>query len=180
MARGSLTRTRSARAGVGSADKLKSVAHMPWRVMTYKAFNTFVDDAFAILVSMPIHHKIACLRDDAVFVVFLIQRFLYPVDKRRANEYGIACVTRASEPAACHRTVPLLRAPNATRVRCIPDMSARRRSARRSRCSPASTSATRLRRGLSHLLWQSSRRARTTSKAALLALQTSRAPSHGS
>ena len=70
--------------------KLKSVAHMPWRVMTYKFFNTFVDDAFAILVSMPMHHKIACLRDDAVFVVFLIQRYLYPVDKRRANEYGIA------------------------------------------------------------------------------------------
>ena len=58
--------------------------------MTYKAFNTFVDDVFAILVSMPMHHKIACLRDDAVFVVFLIQRWLYPVDKTRANEYGIA------------------------------------------------------------------------------------------
>ena len=70
--------------------KLKSVAHMPWRVMTYKAFNTFVDDAFAVLVAMPLHHKIACLRDDAVFVVFLVQRWLYPVDKRRANEYGIA------------------------------------------------------------------------------------------
>ena len=70
--------------------KLKSVAHMPWRVMTYKAFNTFVDDAFAILVAMPMHHKIACLRDDAVFIVFLVQRWLYPVDKTRANEYGIA------------------------------------------------------------------------------------------
>ena len=39
---------------------------------------------------MPMHHKIACLRDDAVFVCFLVQRCLYPVDKRRANEYGIA------------------------------------------------------------------------------------------
>ena len=63
---------------------------MPWRVMSYKAFNTFVDDAFAVLVAMPIHHKIACLRDDAVFIVFLYQRWLYPVDKRRANEYGLA------------------------------------------------------------------------------------------
>lgn len=26
--------------------RLKSVAHMPWRVMGYKAFNTFIDDAF--------------------------------------------------------------------------------------------------------------------------------------
>ena len=70
--------------------KLKSVAHMPWRVMAYKAFNTFIDDAFALLVSMPLHHKIACLRDDVVFLVFLYQRYLYPVDKTRANEYGIA------------------------------------------------------------------------------------------
>merc|ERR1712166_1569110 len=28
-------------------NNLKSVAHMPWRVMMYKAFNTFVDDAVA-------------------------------------------------------------------------------------------------------------------------------------
>jgi hypothetical protein len=24
--------------------KLKSVAHLPWRMMTYKALNTFIDD----------------------------------------------------------------------------------------------------------------------------------------
>jgi len=70
--------------------KLKSVAHLPWRVMAYKAFNTFIDDAFALLVEMPMHHKIACLRDDFVFLVFLYQRWLYPVDKKRANEYGLA------------------------------------------------------------------------------------------
>jgi hypothetical protein len=70
--------------------KLKSVAHMPWRVMAYKCFNTFIDDVFAVMVSMPMHHRVACLRDDAVFFVFLYQRWLYPVDKRRANEYGFA------------------------------------------------------------------------------------------
>lgn len=70
--------------------KLKSVAHMPWRVMLYKAFNTFVDDAFSLMVSMPMHHRVACLRDDVVFFIFLYQRYLYPVDKTRANEYGIA------------------------------------------------------------------------------------------
>ena len=26
--------------------KLKSVAHLPWRAFMYKAFNTFIDDAF--------------------------------------------------------------------------------------------------------------------------------------
>ena len=70
--------------------KLKSVAHMPWRVMAYKAFNTFVDDAFALMVSMPTAHRVACLRDDVVFLIFLYQRRLYPVDLTRANEYGIA------------------------------------------------------------------------------------------
>jgi len=49
-----------------------------------------VDDAFALMVSMPIHHRVACLRDDIVFLVFLYQRYLYPVDKTRANEFGIA------------------------------------------------------------------------------------------
>ena len=44
--------------------KLKSVAHLPWRVLAYKAFNTFIDDVFAVLVTMPMHHRVACLRDD--------------------------------------------------------------------------------------------------------------------
>ncbi len=70
--------------------KLKSVAHLPWRVLMYKAFNTFIDDAFALMVAMPTAHRVACLRDDAVFLVYMYQRYLYPVDKTRANEYGIA------------------------------------------------------------------------------------------
>lgn len=70
--------------------RLKSVAHMPWRVMCYKCFNTFIDDVFAVMVSMPMHHRVACLRDDVVFFIFLYQRWLYPVDKKRANEYGFA------------------------------------------------------------------------------------------
>lgn len=44
---------------------------------------------------MPLSHRIACLRDDVIFFVFLYQRYLYPVDKTRPNEYG-----RAYEDAA--------------------------------------------------------------------------------
>merc|ERR1719273_1564407 len=33
--------------------KLKSVAHLPWRMMTYKALNTFIDDIFAFVIKMP-------------------------------------------------------------------------------------------------------------------------------
>lgn len=37
---------------------------------------------------MPTLHRIACLRDDAVFFVYLYQRYKYRVDHTRANEYG--------------------------------------------------------------------------------------------
>jgi hypothetical protein len=61
---------------------------MPWRAMTYKAFNTFIDDIFAWMIEMPTTHRIATLRDDLVFFVYLYQRWIYPVDKRRPNEFG--------------------------------------------------------------------------------------------
>nr|XP_024216192.1 cleft lip and palate transmembrane protein 1-like protein [Halyomorpha halys] len=63
--------------------KLKSVAHLPWRSFMYKAFNTFIDDLFAFIITMPTAHRIACFRDDFVFLIYLYQRWLYPVDKSR-------------------------------------------------------------------------------------------------
>ncbi|CAI5443214.1 unnamed protein product [Caenorhabditis angaria] len=68
--------------------KLKSVAHLPWRAFMYKAFNTFIDDLFAFIITMPTAHRMACFRDDIVFVIYLYQRWLYPVDYSRPNEYG--------------------------------------------------------------------------------------------
>ncbi|XP_065342641.1 lipid scramblase CLPTM1L [Cloeon dipterum] len=65
--------------------KLKSVAHLPWRAFMYKAFNTFIDDLFAFTITMPTAHRVACFRDDAVFLVYLYQRWLYPVDKKRVD-----------------------------------------------------------------------------------------------
>ena len=56
----------------------------------YKGFNTFIDDVFAFIIAMPTAHRVACLRDDIVFFIFLYQMWLYPVDMKRANEYGIA------------------------------------------------------------------------------------------
>jgi hypothetical protein len=43
--------------------KLKSVANMPWKVMTYKFLNTIIDDLFAFIIKMPTLHRIACFRD---------------------------------------------------------------------------------------------------------------------
>lgn len=65
--------------------KLKSVASLPWRSFMYKAFNTFIDDIFAFIITMPTAHRVACFRDDIVFVIYLYQRWLYPVDKSRID-----------------------------------------------------------------------------------------------
>ncbi|KAG8907053.1 hypothetical protein FRB99_005430 [Tulasnella sp. 403] len=68
--------------------KLKSVAHMPWKAMVYKTLSTVVDDFFAFIIKMPWLHRLACFRDDVVFLILLYQRWIYRVDYQRANEYG--------------------------------------------------------------------------------------------
>ncbi|THG01900.1 hypothetical protein TEA_000192 [Camellia sinensis var. sinensis] len=68
--------------------KLKSVAHMPWRQMTYKFLNTIIDDLFAFVIKMPILHRLSVFRDDLIFLIYLYQRWVYPVDKKRVNEFG--------------------------------------------------------------------------------------------
>ncbi|KAG8941108.1 hypothetical protein FRC03_004866 [Tulasnella sp. 419] len=68
--------------------KLKSVAHMPWKAMVYKTLSTVVDDFFAFIIKMPWLHRLACFRDDVVFLILLYQRWIYRVDYSRVNEYG--------------------------------------------------------------------------------------------
>lgn len=95
--------------------KLKSVAHLPWRMMTYKFLNTFIDDIFAFVIKMPTMYRLGCFRDgmifvyliitiimrlilmkykffipDIVFFIFLYQRWIYKVDKSRFNEFGFS------------------------------------------------------------------------------------------
>ncbi|CAG9463882.1 unnamed protein product [Pedinophyceae sp. YPF-701] len=70
--------------------KLKSVAHLPWRQMTYKFLNTIIDDLFAFVIKMPLLHRLAVFRDDLVFLVFLYQRWIYRVDPTRVNEFGFS------------------------------------------------------------------------------------------
>ena len=56
--------------------------------MVYKALNTFIDDLFAFIIKMPTLHRLACLRDDLIFLIYLYQRWVYRVDFSRVNEYG--------------------------------------------------------------------------------------------
>ena len=68
--------------------RLKSVAHMPSRTMTYKFLNTFIDDLFAFTIRMPTLHRLATLRDDVIFFIYLYQKYKYKVDYTRVNEFG--------------------------------------------------------------------------------------------
>ncbi|SPO00704.1 related to cleft lip and palate transmembrane protein 1 (CLPTM1) [Cephalotrichum gorgonifer] len=68
--------------------RLKSVAHMPAKAMMYKFLNTFIDDLFAFTIKMPLLHRLATLRDDVIFFVYLYQKWAYKVDYTRVNEFG--------------------------------------------------------------------------------------------
>ena len=58
--------------------KLKSVAHLPWRMLTYKALNTFIDDLFAFVIKMPILYRIGCFRDGMCTPTWFIILHLKP------------------------------------------------------------------------------------------------------
>ncbi|KAL5107409.1 hypothetical protein TcWFU_001916 [Taenia crassiceps] len=70
--------------------KLKSVAHLPWRMLTYKALNTFIDDLFAFVIQTPTLYRIGCFRDDIIFFIYLYQRWIYRIDPKRVNEFGVS------------------------------------------------------------------------------------------
>ena len=42
--------------------KLQSVAHLPWAMLFYRFVSTFIDDLFAFIITMPMLHRISCLR----------------------------------------------------------------------------------------------------------------------
>lgn len=56
--------------------------------MAYKFVNTFIDDLFAFTIKMPFLHRMATLRDDIIFFVYLYQAWAYKVDYTRVNEFG--------------------------------------------------------------------------------------------
>ncbi|CAO3567253.1 unnamed protein product [Mortierella alpina] len=88
--------------------KLKSVAHMPFRTMMYKSLNTFIDDLFSFIIKMPMLHRLACLRDDVIFFIYLYQRYIYRTDHTRANEFGQVGEEAETEDGASSETKALL------------------------------------------------------------------------
>jgi hypothetical protein len=65
--------------------RLKSVEHLPWKVLTYQAINTFIDDIFALCIRMPEVQKYSVFRDDIVFLICCFQRWLYKKPKTIAD-----------------------------------------------------------------------------------------------
>lgn len=61
---------------------------MPAKALTYKFLNTFIDDLFAFTIKMPTLHRLATLRDDVIFFVWVYQSWAYKVDYKRVNEFG--------------------------------------------------------------------------------------------
>eukprot|EP01064_Diplonema_japonicum_P019736 TRINITY_DN2855_c1_g1_i3.p1 TRINITY_DN2855_c1_g1~~TRINITY_DN2855_c1_g1_i3.p1 ORF type:complete len:549 (+),score=84.69 TRINITY_DN2855_c1_g1_i3:23-1648(+) len=66
--------------------KLKSVAHLPWNLLTFRFINTFIDDLFAMIVKLPSMHRLSVFRDDIIFIICIVQRFLYRVDNSRKED----------------------------------------------------------------------------------------------
>jgi len=61
---------------------------IPTQRLLMTVLNTIVDDLFSFCISMPTLHRLACFRDDVIFVIYLYQMYMYKVDKTRVNEYG--------------------------------------------------------------------------------------------
>ncbi|XP_030757327.1 cleft lip and palate transmembrane protein 1-like protein [Sitophilus oryzae] len=80
--------------------RLKSVAALPWRAFTYRAFNTFIDDIFAFIITMPTAHRVACFRDDVIFLIYLYQRWLYPVDNSRTDDISGEVISEKNSNSA--------------------------------------------------------------------------------
>lgn len=78
--------------------KLKSVRALPWRGMLYRFLNTIIDDLFAFVIDVPVAYRVACFRDDIVFVAYLWQRWTY-ADRRSGltSEGAIDAIDNAVE-----------------------------------------------------------------------------------
>eukprot|EP00960_Hanusia_phi_P020888 615796-Hanusia_phi.AAC.1 len=58
--------------------KYKSVEHLPWRALIYRALNTFIDDLFAFVITMPGLHRYAFLLPLAMLFICVLPLFYMP------------------------------------------------------------------------------------------------------
>jgi hypothetical protein len=63
--------------------QLRSVPPLSTSAFLYRLLCTIQDDIFALLLDMPTAHRVACFRDDVIFVLYMLQRQCYRVDLSR-------------------------------------------------------------------------------------------------
>lgn len=56
---------------------------------------------------MPTLHRLACFRDDVIFVIYLYQMYAYKVDKTRVNEFGQGGGDAAQGTEATVKPIPV-------------------------------------------------------------------------
>lgn len=88
--------------------------------MMYKTLNTFIDDLFAFTIKMPTLHRLATLRDDFIFFIYLYQSYAYKVDYSRVNEFGQG---GDDEPVDEKLASKPLAAPSASKENIVPSAS---------------------------------------------------------
>jgi len=74
--------------------RLRSVAALNWPALMYRTIGTFIDDLFAFVIRAPAMHRLSVFRDDAIFVLYIYQRWIYPVDRSRVDTGSIITDTR--------------------------------------------------------------------------------------
>jgi len=77
--------------------KLKSVEHMPFKVLTFNFLNTIIDDLFVFAVKTPTMYRISCFKDDVIFVIFIYQLIAYRKNKRVVSEEVVATAGEKKE-----------------------------------------------------------------------------------
>lgn len=73
--------------------------------MVYKSLNTFIDDLFSFVIDMPTLHRLSCFRDDIIFFIFLYQKWIYPVDRCRINEFGQVAQEEKEDKAQVRQSI---------------------------------------------------------------------------
>lgn len=63
--------------------KMKSVENLPIKALAYKFLNTIIDDVFAFALDTPTLHRISVFKDDVIFVIFIVQMYLYRKNRKR-------------------------------------------------------------------------------------------------
>jgi hypothetical protein len=90
----------------------------------------FISTAF--IIKMPLMHRLACLRDDVIFLIFCYQKYKYKTDFTRVNEYGQCEVPteemlQDSEREKEEETAPAVESPNERNERNVDSTTIRRR-----------------------------------------------------